>query len=223
MNASPKEFKPQYGWSVSLLLPITPTVANFFYRHHISANTVSWLSLAVFCVGLFFYIACDSVYCRVAAVLLFTLGTLLDVVDGYVARLNFAKGNYGAYLDAGIDILRYNLFFIAVVYVNSLALIEILVVSLYVFLLNISFMKLFININRGRSNKFTNTLYEKHLPAHYKNFCLRYKLLHNPFNLEDQLLFFIFVIGVLFGWEVYVIGFCLIIRVMEVFYAISKA
>lgn len=209
-------FKSQYGWSVRLTLPVVPFLANKFFSWGVSANSVSWLSLVVFCVGLFFYfLSGDDYLFRFLAVLFFCFGTLLDVVDGFVARLSNSSGRAGAALDAGIDILRYNLFFAAVYFVAMPAGFVFYALIAYLVVVNLSFVKLFCNIIAGVPNRAVNSALESILPRGYLDFCKRNRLLYNPINLEDQLLLYIFVVGVLFSIELQMIVLCLIFRLAE--------
>lgn len=210
-------FKKQYGWSVRLLLPFTPWIATRFVNAGISAAQVSWLSLGVFLVGIFFYWLPQGGFAsKVIAVAMFCCGTLLDVVDGYVARLSGTTGKKGAYLDACIDLIRYNLFLLAVYLWTDTDEYWTGIIFIYAAMVNLSFIKLFISIGAELDNKLSNSSLELILPRTYTNFCVKNKILFNPFNLEDQLLFFIFVVGVLFGVEIYMMGFCLGMRALEV-------
>jgi phosphatidylglycerophosphate synthase len=209
-------FKPQYGWSVVALHPVTPPLARLFVRAGLSANAVSIASLLVFLPGLALYaIAHDSLIARIIVVVLFIISTLLDVVDGYVARLSGTAGKFGAYLDAGIDLFRYNVFFLTLFLLKVEASFEIAVLLLYVTLLNVSFMRLFIGIRVGRREQSVNKSLERVLPKSYRDFCLQYKLLYNPLNLEDQLLFLIFIVGVLLQIEMQMLMIGLAVRLME--------
>jgi phosphatidylglycerophosphate synthase len=209
--------KPQYGWSVSAMLPFVPATGDFFLRYKVSANTVSWLSLVVFLVGLAGYaLYPGSLAVRVMAVLCFAGGTLLDVVDGYVARKSGSSGKFGAYLDAGIDIFRYNLFLLVLLLVRLDGLANLVAVALYAVLLNISFYRVFRNIRLSQKSAPANLALGGVLPKWYRDFCLDKRLLYNPFNLEDQLLLYLFSIGVLFGVEGPALWFCLAARMAEV-------
>lgn len=214
MAATP--FKAQYGWSVRFLLPITPPGARFFHRHGISANAVSVLSLVAFVLGLPFYVlGHDQFSARAFASFCFIAGTYLDVVDGYVARLSGAAGNGGAYVDAGIDVVRYNLFLASMYYVVPMPTGAVAALVVYGLLLNLSFVRLLRNIGKGPKIQQTNQVLEKVLPQRYKEFCWRWQLLYSPINLEDQLLFFLFVVAILFKLELAMIYCCTAVRLIE--------
>jgi phosphatidylglycerophosphate synthase len=209
--------KPQYGWSVAALLPITPAVSRFFVTRGVSANAVSWLSFVVFLAGLVIYLTWPDYFAaRLVAVVCFIVGTLLDVVDGYVARATKSTGLSGAYLDAGIDIARYNVFLLAVyiVAVNKMA--DLAVLLVYTLLLNVAFFRLFRQIGAGANRRQGNAELGRWLPVQYREFCINRRLLFNPLNLEDQLVLYLFVIGVMFGREVEMLWFCLSVRLIEI-------
>ena len=89
------------AFGYTLLQPL----ARSLVRYEITANTVSWLSLASgFLAG--FFIAFGSFF---PAALLSGLSGILDSLDGLVARLSGTASDSGEVLDAGID--RYVEFF----------------------------------------------------------------------------------------------------------------
>jgi phosphatidylglycerophosphate synthase len=215
--------KAQYGWTVSFLLPFTPYFARLAVEYRVSANQVSWSSLVVFMVGLFFYFFYnDFLLFRILAVFLFCVGTFLDVLDGAVARLSKTRSKYGANLDSGIDLFRYNIFFLSVFALFSLSVLDFFVLFLYVVLLNYSFIVLFVDRYNDIEHKTTNSDFGGMLPRWYRDFCTRYRLLYNPFNLEDQLLFLFFIVGVLFQVEVFMLYFALFFRLINVFLVIKN-
>ena len=63
------ELKKQYGWSVVILLPITPFFARLCNKFKISANLVSVSSLFVFLIGMYFYFFYnDNIFFRLIAI-----------------------------------------------------------------------------------------------------------------------------------------------------------
>ena len=218
-----KMLKPQYGWVVSFFLPFTPWFAKFSVTHGVTANQVSWSSLAVFMVGLFFYFFHNDIFWfRFLATFLFCVGTFLDVLDGAVARLSKTQSKYGANLDAGIDLFRYNIFFMCVLFLFHFSTLDLVVLVAYVSLLNYSFIASFVGRHRSVAHITTNSDFEKFLPERYKKFCVKNRLLYNPFNLEDQLLFMFFVLGVLFQAEIVMLYVALFFRIINVIMVLSR-
>ena len=216
MTNEKSSFKVQYGWSVAALLPITPIVANFFHKRHFSADFVSVLSLVVFLPGLWiYYYYGDYRIARLITVFLFAVGTLLDIVDGYLARISGSGSLLGAYLDAGIDLIRYNLFFFVLWLLEINTRFDSIIFICYVGLLNASFVKLYFSIRGQKPKAEVNTALNGLLPRWYSKFCLRNKLLFNPFSLEDQLLLYLFTLGILLHIELPMLIFCTSIRVLE--------
>lgn len=215
--------KPQYGWTVKLFLPVTPFFARLCVRLGVTANQVSWSSLFVFLIGLFFYVQYnDSLFFRCIAVVFFVLGTFLDVLDGAVARHSGTSSRYGALLDTVIDLVRYDLFFLAVYYLFNFNPLDTLVLSLYLLLLNYSFLSFIRQLYKGNNESTNRCLYDNFLPLRYKNFCLKHKILYNPLNLEDQLLFLFFVVGVIFQVEIIVLYIATAARLFDAFLILKQ-
>lgn len=210
--------KPQYGWTVSLFLPFTPYFAKKFVERGISANFTSWLSLFVFLIGLYFYVFYNEyIWARVIAVVFFMAGTFFDVLDGAVARLSATTSKFGSALDTVIDLIRYDLFFASLFFIYSPSTLDILFLLFYLLLLNYSFVSFLIKLKNDTPIQKTSSLYEPFLPDWYKSFCLKYRFLYNPLNLEDQLLFLFFVLGVLFKIELVVIYIAVFARLFDVY------
>lgn len=209
--------KQQYGWSIGMYLPLVPWVGNLMIKWRLSANAVSLLSFVAFGIGLVVYLQeFEGFVFRMAVVLLFAIGTLLDVVDGYVARVTATGGRGGAVLDAVLDVIRYNLFFGAVFILRDPNGVAAFAILLYAILVNISFARTVWRAFKGRPRQqLANGEAGRFLPKWYREFCLRHRLLYNPFNLEDQLNLGLFVIGVLFQIEIAVVACCLVARVCE--------
>lgn len=213
--------KPQYGWTVSVFLPIIPFFAKKFTKHGISANFVSWLSLIVFFIGLIpFYFFHDFILVRLFSVFCFILGTFLDVLDGAVARYQNKSSKFGSFLDTVIDLIRYDFYFLVIYFLYDFTKIDILALFLYVFLLNFSFINFLLKLFKNKKITKSVDFWERVIPKAYKEFCLKYKLLYNPFNLEDQLLFFFFIIGSLFKIELIILYIAVITRCLELSFII---
>lgn len=223
--SSNDSLKPQYGWTVSLFLPFTPATAKFVSKYSITANQISWASLVVFILGLIPYILGQhDIGLRLTAAFLFTLGTFFDVLDGAVARYTKTASKYGALLDSVIDLIRYNLFFATMYFLISPQGITLLALALYAFLLNYSFITYYRSLfsKKGRRQPNTKGIYDQFLPLRYKQFCLKHSLLFNPMNIEDQLLFMFFIIGVVFQVEPVILYICLFFRLIDVVLILRK-
>lgn len=219
MSDNKEALKPQYGWTVSLFLPFTPKAAEVTANRGFTANQVSWVSLFVFIIGLAFYIyGRDEFIYRLLASAFFALGTFFDVLDGAVARYTETSSKYGSLLDSTIDLIRYNLFFASLLYLLDFNTYSILAFTVYVLLLNYSFITFIASVfsKTGRRDAKTHGLYDEFIPPKYKYFCLKHKLLFNPFNIEDQLLFMFFILGVVFQIEILVLYICLFFRMIDV-------
>lgn len=209
-------FKPQYGWSIVAYLPLTPRVGDIALKYQISADMVSLLSLLVFWAGLLVFAAApDSASFRLIAVLCFAAGTLLDVVDGYVARKSGSAGPRGAIVDAAIDLIRYNSLFAFVALTEERLWVSAAIVA-YAAFVSIALVNTIRSALSGQvKRKAANEALGRILPAAYVAFCLRNRLLFNPLNLEDQLNVAVLTVGVLFGCVAEAILLCLVVRLGE--------
>lgn len=226
MSSFNKEaLKPQYGWIVSMCLPFIPSSAKFVSKRGLTANQVSWISLLIFSVGLGFYFfgRNDLIY-RLIASIFFTLGTFFDVLDGAVARYTKTSSKYGSLTDAVIDLIRYNLFFACLYIVLDFDTTALLALFIYVLLINYSFISFILSLfsEAGRRPAKTSGLYDDFLPKNYKDFCLRNRLLYNPMNIEDQLVFMFFIVGVVFQIEIIILYICLFFRMIDVLLILRK-
>lgn len=210
--------KPQYGWVVAVCLWPTPLVGRLFIKLRVSANAVSVLSFLAFLPGLILYMWGGGQWWeRLAIVASFALATLLDVVDGYVARETRTQSAFGAVLDAIVDMAKYGLYFTACILRHDLTPAWIAIVALYAFLVELTLLRVIWRaVTSKRKHAVVNEALGDVLPKSYMAFCLRHKLLYNPLNLEDQLNFFIMVVGILLVIEPEVIAFCLVARTLEI-------
>lgn len=209
--------KPQYGWVVAASLPATPPVGRLFIRMRVSANAVSLLSFVAFIPGLALYLwGSGSLWERLTIVACFALATLLDVVDGYVARETGTQSVFGAVLDAVVDMGKYGLYFVACILRHDLSPAWMAIIVLYAALVELTLIRVIWRAIRSKGKRaVVNAALGGILPQTYMAFCLRNKLLYNPLNLEDQMNFFILV-GILLKIEPEIIAFCLLARSLEI-------
>jgi phosphatidylglycerophosphate synthase len=215
-------FKGQYGWSIAFYLPFIPTATRAAIALNLSPNSISMLSFLFTSIALPLFVFTDrSIPIRILITLLLALGTFLDVLDGYVARANGNAGRFGAMLDAGLDLVRYNLFFFAVYIAAKLTPFQSASLLIYSLLVSASLFRTF---RRALSVKPKDMLashaIESFLPSKYRAFCLSHRFLYNPLNIEDQLNLYIFGIAILFDIPGPMILLCLAARLSEIIFTL---
>jgi CDP-diacylglycerol--glycerol-3-phosphate 3-phosphatidyltransferase len=103
-------------WRHRLVRPAVNYIARGLARLHISANTLTLIG--------FFIVVCSAglilIRQELWAGIVMAAGSLVDSVDGAVARLNGKAGKFGAMLDSTLDRLSEGVVLVALVYVYAL-------------------------------------------------------------------------------------------------------
>ncbi|MCL2150221.1 MAG: CDP-alcohol phosphatidyltransferase family protein [Dehalococcoidia bacterium] len=102
-------------WRHRLVRPAAERVAQWLVRLHISANTLTVTGFLIV-VGAAVLIAVQESFW---AGIVMLIGSLLDGVDGAVARLTGRANRFGAMLDSVLDRLSEGVVLVALVYVTS--------------------------------------------------------------------------------------------------------
>jgi len=102
-------------WRHRLVRPVTERIARWFVWLHISANIITVVGFVVV-VGAAVLIATRHL---VWAGVVMLCGSLLDGLDGAVARLSGSAGRFGAMLDSVLDRLSEGVILVALVYITA--------------------------------------------------------------------------------------------------------
>ena len=98
---------------VRALMRLDARFINWLFRGHITANHITWLSLALH-IPIAVSILNESYV--LAAIMLVVFG-LMDALDGELARLQKKASNYGVFLDASTDRIKEALVYLPLVFV----------------------------------------------------------------------------------------------------------
>ena len=110
-----KPVTPATDWRRRLARPATEAIARGLTRVHISANALTIFGFLIV-VGAAALIVTGNLFWAGVVML---AGSLLDSVDGAVARLTGRAGRFGAMLDSTLDRLSEGVVLVALVYVTA--------------------------------------------------------------------------------------------------------
>lgn len=93
-----KEFNRYLLWSDNVLSRISCYPTWLFLKLGISANQTTVIAIIIGCTGCIF-LAFGSYWTAITGALLVNIGSLLDAVDGNIARYNNSSSRFGAFID----------------------------------------------------------------------------------------------------------------------------
>ena len=201
MNSSPTQnsknpmLKNPDAWSTVLLFDrlAVPLVVRI-HRHFrlLSPNHLTALSLIVFCISLIFLFTGRTL----VASLMMLASSLLDCMDGKLARLSSRSSTFGKYLDFTVDILIHTLGFIgiSVWYVSEENLPSAYLILLWSFYFGVMHTR---SLRSNRTRTHLPNLEPTH-PTAWSDFCARNRLIKNPLSDVDMA-FVVIPVSILFG------------------------
>ncbi len=109
----PAEKKASDGiWTVFILRPLSIPVTWLALRLGMSANGVSWFSAVIAAAGGILF-GLTGFWLPLAGIILLNLFSILDCVDGNVARVTGTAGPWGGWSDAVVGFIAYTVIFLA--------------------------------------------------------------------------------------------------------------
>jgi phosphatidylglycerophosphate synthase len=99
-------------WSTFVLRPLSIPVTWIALRLGLSANAVSWISAVIALAGGIMF-GMTGFWVSLTGILLLNLFSILDCVDGNVARVRETAGPWGGWSDAVVGFIAYSAIFLA--------------------------------------------------------------------------------------------------------------